>query len=101
MFGWKKKRCTAETTGTVTRVRRHSGTRFVTVAYRVDGIDYARTEQMTYRKEEVYRLGPLPVGARYALMLGPVEPGDPVLVRYDPRAPRRSYLPGNRGRHIV
>lgn len=62
MFGFIKRKCTAETFGTIVKKRWNGNLWFITVEYFVEGQSYIVKEQLTYHVEKKYKVGKVPVG---------------------------------------
>ena len=62
MFGFIKRKCTAETLGTIVKKRWNGNLWFITVEYFVEGQSYIVKEQLTYHVEKKYKVGKVPVG---------------------------------------
>ena len=54
MFGFIKRKCTAETLGTIVKKRWNGNLWFITVEYFVEGQSYIVKEQLTYHVEKKY-----------------------------------------------
>lgn len=100
MFRFQKKKCTQQTEGVIIKKRWNGQVWFATAAYTVDGVEYQRTEQVTYHSTKVHKLGVLPVGGRWKIALESIDEGTPIKVNYNPAKPKQSYFPENNGRHI-
>lgn len=101
MFRFQKKKCTHQCVGMITKKRWNGRVWFVTAAYRVNGIDYQRTEQVTYHSTNIHKVGAIPVGTHWKIALDSIDEGVSVNVNYNPAKPKQSYFPDNNGRHIV
>ena len=101
MFGFVKKRCTAETTGTIIRKRWNGDLWFITAEYFADGQLYTVKEQLTYRVERKYKVGKVPIGVHSVSALENTDVGASVRVLYNPNKPKQSYLPDNDGLHLA
>lgn len=97
MFPFQKAKCTLETTGTIIKKRWNGDVWFLIAEYTVDGRTYKRTEQLRYQKVKTHKVGSIPVGMRSTAPLGGLEAGDPVRIRYNPRKPKKAYMPDNEG----
>lgn len=56
MFGFIKRKCTAETFGTIVKKRWNGNLWFITVEYFVEGQSYIVKEQLTYHVEKNIKL---------------------------------------------
>ncbi len=56
MFGFIKRKCTAETLGTIVKKRWNGNLWFITVEYFVEGQSYIVKEQLTYHVEKNIKL---------------------------------------------
>ena len=56
MFGFIKRKCTAETLGTIVKKRWNGNLWFITVEYFVEGQSYIVKEQLTYHVEKKIKL---------------------------------------------
>lgn len=101
MFKSKKEKCTHETVGEVIKRRWDGETWFLTVQYIVVGRIYHVKEQVRCPITKVHRAFNASIGITSKTSLENLDVGDPVLVRYDPLKPRKSYLPDNAGMHLL
>lgn len=100
MLKMLKKKCTAETTGIITKKKWNGDLWFLTVEYIVDGKKYRRKEQLTYHVTRKHSVGRVTVGFHANAAIENFAIGAEVKVRYDPNKPKRSYLPENDGYHL-
>ncbi len=96
-FKYQKEKCTFETTGVVIKKRWNGDVWFLTAEYIVDGITYKKTEQMRYQKENIHKIGKIPIGMRSSAPLGALKEGDSVRIKYNPQKPKQAYMPDNEG----
>ncbi len=91
-------RCTASVLGTVTSLSRKGIDRptIVTVEYQANGQLWHVSESLKLRSEAI-RIGKIPIGQRKTPVLGRVEIGDTLPVRYCPEAPSIALIEGNEG----
>ena len=101
MFGFIKKNCIAETTGTIIKKRWNGDLWFITAEYFVGGRSYIVKEQLTYHVEKKYKMGKLPIGIHSKSALENIDIGASVRVLYNPDKPKQSYLPDNDGLHLA
>lgn len=94
----KRERCRGIAEGTVVRLyRRGADSPWVIVArYTVGGADYEIRETAKLRSEAI-RAGGIPVGQRKRFVLGPLQEGGRVTVRYDEQQPEVALIEGNEG----
>lgn len=100
MFGFIKKKCTAETIGTIVKKRWNGDLWFITATYSVEGKVYTVKEQLTYHVEKKYEVGKVPVGIHSSSALENIDIGASVRVKYNPNKPKQSYMPDNEGIHL-
>ena len=100
MFGFIKRKCTAETLGTIVKKRWNGNLWFITVEYFVEGQSYIVKEQLTYKVEKKYKVGKVPVGMHSTSALKSIDINASVRVKYNPNKPKQSYLPDNNGIHL-
>lgn len=93
MFGFIKRKCTAETLGTIVKKRWNGNLWFITVEYFVEGQSYIVKEQLTYKVEKKYKVGKVPVGMHSTSALKSIDINASVRVKYNPNKPKQSYLP--------
>jgi len=91
-----KKNCTCETTGTIIKTKLLTDAYFVTVEYSVGGEIYTITVQVRY-KVKLKKIGFLPIGYSGKPSIGLTKVGSTVRVLYDPKKPKKAYLPDNVG----
>lgn len=94
----KAARCTASVLGTVTNLSRKGIDRptVITVEYQANGQLWHVSESLKLRSEAI-RIGKIPIGQRKTPVLGRVEIGDTLPVRYCPEAPSIALIEGNEG----
>lgn len=97
MFSFQKRKCTHETFASVITIKKSNHPWFIKVQYTVDRRLYIKSEQLRYQKGEIKKIGCIPVGRKWHCPLGKLQPGDKVVIRYDPRRPKQAYLPDNKG----
>lgn len=92
-----KKKCTAETKGTIIEVKYNDGSRRVTVEYFVDGQPYILKENITVKSVAI-KVGRFPIGQR---KIEYITEGinETVAVKYNPAKPKQSYLRDNIGKY--
>ena len=100
MFGFIKRKCTAETLGTIVKKRWNGNLWFITVEYFVEGQSYIVKEQLTYHVEKKYKVGKVPVGMHSTSALKSIDINASVRVKSNPNKPKQSYLPDNNGLHL-
>ena len=101
MLGFIKKKCTAETIGTIIKKRWNGELWFITAEYFVDGRSYTVKEQLTYHVDKKYEVGKIPIGIHSVSALENIDIGANVRVLYNPDKPKQSYLPDNDGIHLA
>ena len=90
MFGFIKRKCTAETLGTIVKKRWNGNLWFITVEYFVEGQSYIVKEQLTYKVEKKYKVGKVPVGMHSTSALKSIDINASVRVKYNPNKPKQS-----------
>lgn len=93
-----KKRCTAETDGTVMNIqgKGSEGLTVITVEYEVKNQKYQIKESIKL-KSTVIRIGFLPIGQRKTLRMPNTFIGGKAVVLYNPENPQEAYLRDNVG----
>lgn len=89
---------TGETKGTVSKIV-DKGLDFpwvIHVKYCVDGINYEIKETAKLKSSPVKAFG-IPIGQKKTFVLGSVQAGDTVTVRYDKNNPQKAVIYGNDG----
>ena len=95
-----KKKCTAETSGVITKKKWNGELWFLSVYYNVVGYKYRRKDQLTFHVSRKHCVGRGSVGFHANAAIENFAIGAEVKVRYDPSKPQRSYLPENDGYHL-
>ncbi len=52
---------------------------------------------MRYQKENIHKIGKIPIGMRSSAPLGALKEGDSVKIKYNPQKPKQAYMPDNEG----
>lgn len=86
------------TMGTVTYIRpggiEHPSV--IYAVYHVNGREY-QIKETAKLKSRAIKVGKIPVGQMKSFVMGPVEPGDQIQIRYDESRPERAIICGNDG----
>lgn len=97
MFKFQKEKCTEETTATIIKKRWNGEVWFLTVEYIVNGKRYKKTEQLRYKIVKTYKVKNIPIGIRSKASLEKLNEGDSVRIKYNPKKPKKAYMPDNEG----
>lgn len=94
----RKKKCTEMTTGVVEAIR-IKGLDFPTVIavrYSVQGKEYTVKESLKLKNIPI-KVGKLTTGQKKVPVLGPVQVGMSLPIKYNPLKPKKAYIVGNDG----
>lgn len=94
----RKKKCTEMTTGVVEAIM-VKGLDFPTVIdvrYSVQEKEYTVKESLKLKNIPI-KVGKLPTGQKKVPVLGPVQVGMSLPIRYNPLKPQKAYIVGNDG----
>lgn len=99
MFGFQRKKCTAQTRGKIINKRSLGVNQptMIYVRYEVDGTSYEFFETMKYGTEVATIGKNIPIGQKSKPKLGSTEIGKRVNVNYNPKKPEMAYLTDNVG----
>ena len=100
----RKKKCTETTMGVVTGIGiitavKDKGLDYPTtvkVKYSVQGKEYIIQESLKLRSVPI-KAGKMPIGQRKIPVLGKIELGKSLTVKYNPLKPQKAYIVGNDG----
>lgn len=94
----KRKKCTAETFGTIVKVERKSMEMptMITVEYIVEEATYTVKESIKL-KSEIIKVGFLPIGQRKTPRMPDITVGHRAMICYNPDRPEMAYIKENVG----
>ncbi|MFI3238169.1 MAG: hypothetical protein R3Y47_09140 [Lachnospiraceae bacterium] len=92
----RKKKCTQEVTGIITKYKNIEGTGHLTATYQVLGSEYKRTEQLKYTRIKLYKIAGIPIGRKRRRTLEDITLGHPIQILYNPSKPKSSYFKDNK-----